>query len=169
MITFDRDNTCFLFRAVGIVIHDHHVLLHHAEQDNFWSLPGGRVELMERAETAIVREMREELGIAVTIERLVWVVENFFGYKQKSYHELSCYFLLQLPEDSTLLNKTSKLSGQEDFYGQETNISLIFKWFPLAQLDALELYPTFLKTSLTSLPKEIKYLSHIDNDTVVVT
>ena len=31
-----------------------------------WALPGGRIEFMERARDAIVREVKEELGIGLT-------------------------------------------------------------------------------------------------------
>ena len=33
---------------------------------NTWALPGGRVEPMERVEDCMIREIKEELGIAVT-------------------------------------------------------------------------------------------------------
>ena len=46
--------------------------------DGSWSLPGGRVEPGETAKAAIVREAREELGIAVDPEgvRSIDVVED---------------------------------------------------------------------------------------------
>ncbi len=41
----------------------------------FWGLPGGKVEPFERVETAVVREIREELGIEIVLESLLCVSE----------------------------------------------------------------------------------------------
>ena len=63
MITFGKDNKQFVFRSVGIMLNDGHVLLHRAGDNAFWSLPGGRVEFLEKAESTITREMKEELEV----------------------------------------------------------------------------------------------------------
>jgi 8-oxo-dGTP diphosphatase len=41
-----------------------------------WSIPGGRVEFMETVQTAIVRELKEELGIDVVVESLLCVTDH---------------------------------------------------------------------------------------------
>lgn len=69
MITFARENTRFTYRIVGVTIEDGRVLLHQAEGDDFWALPGGRAELLEPAEATLRREMREELDIEVEVVR----------------------------------------------------------------------------------------------------
>src|SRR5689334_20866446 len=98
MIRFDQGNYRFNYRVVGVAIHDGRVLLHQGEGESFWTLPGGRAELGESAEQTLQREMREELEIEIEIVRLLWVVENFFRFDQKNYHELSLYFLMRLPD-----------------------------------------------------------------------
>lgn len=63
----------------GIVLQDGKVLLllrKNAPEAGSWSLPGGRVEFMEHLEEAVVRELREELGITVEVESLVCVVNH---------------------------------------------------------------------------------------------
>ena len=39
-ISYERNNNKFNFRVAGIVMDAGRVLLHKAEQDDFWNLPG---------------------------------------------------------------------------------------------------------------------------------
>jgi ADP-ribose pyrophosphatase YjhB (NUDIX family) len=40
-----------------------------------WSLPGGKVDFRERAEDAAIREIAEEVGVAIALERLLCVTQ----------------------------------------------------------------------------------------------
>jgi 8-oxo-dGTP diphosphatase len=42
----------------------------------FWVIPGGGIEAGEYSRDAAVREVKEETGLDVVIERLLWVVEE---------------------------------------------------------------------------------------------
>lgn len=53
-----------------------HVLLQRRSDNGLWGLPGGSVEIGESVTTAIIREVREETGLAVEVERLVGVYSN---------------------------------------------------------------------------------------------
>jgi ADP-ribose pyrophosphatase YjhB (NUDIX family) len=62
--------------CVGAIITDHRGRLllikrGHEPDAGFWSLPGGRVEPGETDEEAVVREIREETGLAVVCDRLI--------------------------------------------------------------------------------------------------
>jgi ADP-ribose pyrophosphatase YjhB (NUDIX family) len=77
-ITIKQHSAHFGLRAVAVALRDGHILLNRCEKDDYWFLPGGRFELLESAPGAIRREKRKELGAEVRVERLLWIVENFF-------------------------------------------------------------------------------------------
>lgn len=156
MIRFDQGDHRFNFRVVGIALHENHVLLHRADWEDFWTFPGGRVELGETAAQTLQREMREELETEIEVVRLLWVVENFFPYNEKEYHELSFYFLMRLPGDSLYLRQAGPYKGKEQ------GIDLVFQWFPNQPeiLARLPLLPSFLQTELQVLPQSTQHKVH---------
>ena len=52
------------------------LLLRRSDGDNLWGLPGGGIELGERAADAVVREVREETGLEVEPVALIGVYSN---------------------------------------------------------------------------------------------
>jgi 8-oxo-dGTP pyrophosphatase MutT (NUDIX family) len=156
MITFDRDNIRFTNRIVGIAYDGDRVLLHRAASDDFWAMPGGRAELLETAAETLRREMREEINEDVEVERLVWIAENFFEYGPRSFHEIGFYFLMHLPADSPLRDQPS-------FLGHEGDMPVYFEWHPVAALEDLVLYPTFLRAGLKNLPASTVHIVHRDS------
>jgi ADP-ribose pyrophosphatase YjhB (NUDIX family) len=62
--------------AAIIPNNDGHVLLQRRSDNGLWGLPGGGVEIGESVSTAIVREVQEETGLTVMIERLVGVYSD---------------------------------------------------------------------------------------------
>ena len=158
MIVLDQENARFHYRVAAIIFDGARVLLQDDPSEHFWVLPGGRVEMLEPAEESLSREMREELGEEVCIERLVWVVENFFEYQEISWHEMGLYFLASLPDSSPLPAGEGPLhTGYED-----NGAKLVFQWHELSALARLELYPTFLRGRLGSLPAATEHIVHRD-------
>lgn len=66
--------------AIGIVERNGKVLLSQRKAEahlgGFWEFPGGKIREGESAEQAVVREMREELGIGVRVERFYARLEH---------------------------------------------------------------------------------------------
>jgi 8-oxo-dGTP pyrophosphatase MutT (NUDIX family) len=164
MITFDEGNLRFNYRIVEIVIDNDRVLLQKVEGQNFWVLPGGRGEFLEPCRETLEREMQEELSTEVKVGRLVWVVENFFTGndfitgEEMSCHELGLYFLMELPDKSSLRSLS-------EFYGEDEGFKITFKWHPLNELENIVIYPSFLKTGLNNIPEITEHIFHTDENT----
>lgn len=56
--------------AFAIILQSKHILLVKARDKDLWQLPGGRLETGETPVQAVVREVREETGLRVTVGRL---------------------------------------------------------------------------------------------------
>jgi 8-oxo-dGTP diphosphatase len=68
------DQPCFSVAAYAVVTNDAgQVLLTRRRESEDWVLPGGTVEEEEPPWEAVVREVREETGLQVTVGRLVGV------------------------------------------------------------------------------------------------
>jgi 8-oxo-dGTP diphosphatase len=74
--------------SAGIVIEDGRVLLSRRKAGGHlagaWEFPGGKVEPAEDPRDALVREMREELGIDVTVNDIVECTFHHYADAQKS-------------------------------------------------------------------------------------
>jgi ADP-ribose pyrophosphatase YjhB (NUDIX family) len=165
MITFYRgDDTAFNFRTVAVMIHEGHVLIHRSATEEHWTLPGGRVELLEPSPESLRREMLEEIGVEVEVGRMLWVVESFIDFMGKHWHEIAFNFLTTLPPDCPYLS-LEPFKGVEDFYMGQQGLELIYEWHPVDRLQDLEypLYPEFLCTELQSLPEHPVYVLRREN------
>ncbi len=157
----DDDGHHFKYRVSAVAIRGKDVLIHRAEVDDFWALPGGHVEMTETSEEALKREMKEELGVYIEVKRLLWVAENFFEYDGDRFHEVCFYYLIDLPDDSDMIKKDDVFYGSEGAYeylGKE--IELIFKWHHLHELDQIKFYPNFLVEALKDIPEHTEHIIH---------
>jgi ADP-ribose pyrophosphatase YjhB (NUDIX family) len=151
MISFDGEGGRFNYRVAGIVIEDSRVLLSRADWEDFWYLPGGRVEMREEARESLSREMGEELGTTVEIGRLVWVLENFFEFDGTPFHEIGLYFDVLLPD-------APAATGAEEFERDDEGTRLIFRWVPVDKLDEVRLLPAFLVEGLRDIPVKTEHV-----------
>lgn len=153
MISFKPAEIRFTYRVGGILIHHDHLLCQAASEEGFWFLPGGRAELGESASVSLLREMQEELGIDMKIERLLYVVENFFTDPNDSWHELGLYFLITAPRGS-YLNQSLETFTRVDEAGNH----LRFDWLPITQLEEFPLYPSCFQKALQEIPEHTVHI-----------
>ncbi len=68
----------FVFANACIINEKNEILLQRRKEENAWGLPGGALELGESAEEALHREIKEETGLEITIEKLLGVYTKYF-------------------------------------------------------------------------------------------
>ncbi len=77
-ISFRTAGGHFQFRVGAIIIQDNKILMVRSHRDPHYHSVGGRVHLHETLEEAILREVFEETGTPMEIEKLGFVHEHFF-------------------------------------------------------------------------------------------
>ncbi|SEI53653.1 ADP-ribose pyrophosphatase YjhB, NUDIX family [Dyadobacter koreensis] len=143
------ENALFNFRVAGVAVQNGKLLLHRTPTDNFWSLPGGRVDMFEFSSEALLREMLEEIGRKVIVGKLLWVVENFFGYNNIKHHEIGFYYQMEIPD----------LQDQHDFVVQEDDTQLLFHWEDVENIDSGSIYPEFITADLLLNTSSIRHIT----------
>ncbi len=78
------------------------VLVQHEpdSKNDFYRLPGGRVEFREKLEDCVVREIEEETGLKVRVIRLLWVRDFLEQFPE---HSIEFFFLAMIEESSLKL------------------------------------------------------------------
>jgi ADP-ribose pyrophosphatase YjhB (NUDIX family) len=135
---------------VSVIIHDvdrARILLCKKDGLSFWMLPGGRIELGEKATEAVRREVLEELGAEVEAVELLWIIENLFHHDDRGFHEYGLYFVCDVG---------SAFQERPEFRGAEQD--LLFEWVAKDSLDKFDLRPALLRAELKNLDKGIRYI-----------
>lgn len=140
-IKIDSTEGSFKFRVCGILTHQNKVLVVKINDNNFYCLPGGHVELNESTDDAVLREMREELNFEVKIKKLISINQNFFKTKTGlPFHELGFYYLVEAKNPNDVLF--------EDYSRDELDKGKIqhleFRWITIEELKNLDFKPDFV-------------------------
>jgi 8-oxo-dGTP pyrophosphatase MutT (NUDIX family) len=154
-IRFNDEGRRFNARVAGLALRDGHLLIHRAVHEPFWTIPGGTAELGEDSRATLVREMQEELGVEVSVGRLVFLVENFFDFEGRAWHEIGWYYLMDLPGGFPFSTDGGIVHEITDGKNR-----LEFKWVPATRnsLAALPLPPVFLADRIEALPEAPEHI-----------
>ena len=148
-ISFLYENQKFNYRVCAIIVSEGKILAMRDERSPYFYLPGGRVKMGETAESAVIREVQEELGVTLKISRTLWLNQAFFteDVDQLRYHELCIYFLMDI-SDTNLPERGRVFTLTE---GKHIHT---FEWLEFDRLKDEYFYPLFLKKEIYNLPNE---------------
>ena len=156
-ISYQEGGGTFNYRVCAVMVHDGKLLAMRDERSPYYYLPGGRVKLGETAEDAVLRELREELGISAAIRRPLWLNQGFFteDVDQLRYHELCLYFLIDFAG-------TDLLARGRSFRRDEGVHSHQFTWLSFESLADAYFYPIFLKREIFHLPEQLTLRTEVE-------
>ena len=123
---------------VGVILeYNKKILIEKNKEFDYCVLPGGRIHTLESTEEALIREVKEELGIDISEKNLkiFSIIENFFEKDNKNYHELYYLYKIELDNDYNIKDGFENIDNNDsDFY-----------WYTREKFKENNILPSILK------------------------
>ncbi len=151
------DEQIFRYRAAAIIHRDNHILMAGSKTTPYLYSIGGAVHINESAQDAVIREVLEETGVLMQVDRLLFIHENFFAEPhqgiQRRWHELAFFFLM-------------KPDGLENIHATGVNMrdeKEFLKWVPFADFKPdRTIFPDFLPKMLLDPTDSVRRVVSVD-------
>jgi len=136
------------FRSAALIVKDKKLLFAKHINHPCYYLVGGGVEEGEASKTAVIREIYEEIGLTLEVDKLVMIQERFHKVNEQRHHEVVFLYLIKNCDDINILDGT--------FSDQGTKETL--HWLPIDKLSEFEIVPEFLKSKSF---EDMNYIEHV--------
>ena len=138
-------------RVGAIIQRDGKILMVGNSRADYLYSVGGRIKFGETAEEAVMREVLEETGVQMEIDRLGFIHENhFLGDSPtnlgKLIYEISFYFYMSVPDGFEPVCKSRTEDDKQEF----------LRW--VDPNEDVKLFPTFYKTELQAPADTVKHI-----------
>ena len=117
--------------------------------------PGGRLEIHEDAESAIKRELEEELGINEEVY-LKFISESFVAFPGKNYHEIGFYFIVKINEEKYKYYSNEEYDSKDEANDGKSK----FRWVNKEEIRNIEIMPKIMCEKLFK-DNDSKEIEHI--------
>ena len=149
-MTVPCDEGLINLRVGAIILRDGKFLMVGNERSDYLYSVGGRIKFGETAEEAVVREVYEETGVRMEIDRLGFIHENYFYGDAptnlgKLIYEISFFFYMKVPKNFELISNSFTEDESKEF----------LRW--VDENDSITVYPTFFKTELRQPVETVKH------------
>ena len=125
----------FSYRVAALIIDDNKLLVaKHVDHPVFYTIGGG-ININETSEEAVIREVMEETGLKLKINKLAFVQERFLKINNEKHHEVVLFYLMDVKETINILDNTFTDQGNKE----------TLHWLYLDELKNVNLVPEFLK------------------------
>lgn len=137
-------------RVGAIIMKDGKILMVGNERADYLYSVGGRIKFGETAENAARREVFEETGVKMEIDRLGFVQENYFYGDAptnlgKLIYEISFYFYMKVPDDFAPISESFT----------EDNSKEHLRW--VSPDEDIKTYPAFFRTELKNPTDTVRH------------
>jgi ADP-ribose pyrophosphatase YjhB (NUDIX family) len=124
-------------RAAVVIVKDEQILLmlRRYNGEEYYTVPGGKIESGETPETAAIREAKEETSLDVTLNRLMAVIDNPFINETTHY-----YFVADFSGEVKLGGEEAIESNPDNYYE--------LRWIDLKNITTIDLKPAELKAKI---------------------
>ncbi len=152
-MTVPCDRGIINIRVGAIILKDGKFLMAGNERDDYLYSVGGRLQFGETAEEAVVREVEEETGWRLEVDRLGFAHENYFygdvpGVNDgKLVYEVSFYFYMKVPNDFEPRGESRTDDGR---------VREAMQW--VSPDDPRTIYPEFYRTELANPVRTVKHI-----------
>ncbi|HEP1800342.1 TPA: NUDIX domain-containing protein [Streptococcus suis] len=145
------DNQIFGVRATALIIKDGKIFLTKDSKGRYYTI-GGAIEVNEVAADAVVREVKEELGVDSRVNQLAFVVENQFTHGIIDFHNIEFHFIMEpigeMPKEMI-----------------EGKLKQTCEWIALDNLVNLDVVPVFLAEELPNWSGQVKHIMNMKEKT----
>jgi len=116
--------------ARAVIVSRNKILLCHTPSDSpkYYFLPGGHVEIGERVEDSLNREMKEEIGTEIISPKFLCFFENFYSQEGENKHEINFLYETSL-----------KTPNPENVKSREDHVFI--SWVDIKELSKINLLP----------------------------
>jgi 8-oxo-dGTP pyrophosphatase MutT (NUDIX family) len=154
-MTVPCDEGIINIRVGAVILKDGKFLMVGSDRNDYLYSVGGRLQFGETSEEAVVREVYEETGVKMEVDRLGFVSEVYFYGDAptnlgKTIYEVSFYYYMKVSEDFEPVS--------EDFQEGESTEHL--RW--VTPDDEIRMFPTFFKDELRHPENAVKYFVRDD-------
>ena len=142
----------FLNVRVGAIIQQNgKFLMVYNPAVNYCYSVGGRIQFGETAEQAVIREVEEETGVRMSVDRLGFIHEAFFygdgeSNRGQLIYEISFYFYMNVPAQFTPVGGS--------FSGDGNRESLAW----LTPESKIKFFPAFFRTELKNSSQHVRHI-----------
>ena len=149
-MTVPCDDGFINIRVGAIILKDGKFLMVGNERSDYLYSVGGRIKFGETAEEAVVREVYEETGVKMEVDRLGFIHENYFygdaaSNMGKLIYEVSYFFYMKVPKDFEPACMSMTEDDHEEF----------LRWIDVN--DPIKYYPEFFRTELLHPIEGVKH------------
>jgi ADP-ribose pyrophosphatase YjhB (NUDIX family) len=132
----EKGEVAFTYRVCAIIVKDGKLLMAKSKDYPCYYTVGGVVEINESSEEAVMREVLEETGYHLEIDKFFCVQERFFMVNNKKYHEINLFYLM----------KTNNNFSIDDNSCTDQPENETLHWLPINDLPKMNVVPESIKS-----------------------